>query len=264
VNSKILALLTDLEARGVVSACVQCPVCERDRKFSVTFRDGLALYCCHRTSCGVRGVRGVGSGPSPARSRPAFTPRPLTAEYRLPVPGSHWWTTILKLADQLPTEFATDNGFRVLSLDPDTAVWLFERGAQTRTVDKRVQTWRHSDGPFYGRYHDETESYAGPVFVHEDPMSAALCPAPSIALLGTHITRETATEITDRYPFATFIVNLDLDRAGIAATIPAVERLRATGVAAFASGSGEFKHLSMGERHGVVARWDDTIQRRAQ
>lgn len=41
--------------------CCTCPACNRS-KFYVSVRDGVTLYCCHRASCGVRGM--VGANPN--------------------------------------------------------------------------------------------------------------------------------------------------------------------------------------------------------
>lgn len=56
-NKQLLELPSLCEGETV---CCTCPACGRS-KFYVSVRDGVTLYCCHRASCGARGM--VGANP---------------------------------------------------------------------------------------------------------------------------------------------------------------------------------------------------------
>lgn len=232
--------MRELDRQGVTGVCTRCPVCERPGKFSVNFRDGLALFCCHRATCGVRGVYAIaGDGISrEARKAAAFTPRPLTAPFRVPQAGDYWWDYVWSRmgapASNRVDHWCLESGFRVLSDVPDTCVWEIENlrrrvlGHVTRTKEKRVMSWYVSDAPRYG--------YWGPsgalnsILIVEDPMSAALFPGPAIALLGTNLSREVVAELSLEAPKAKYYVALDPDATAQAGRV--VERLRAGGLEA--------------------------------
>lgn len=240
IDSRVEALLRSLNEQGVTGICTRCPVCERAGKFSVNFRDGLALYCCHRPTCGVRGVYAI-AGAANARevaNGRAFTPRPLTAEYRLPLPGDHWWHYVEgRLGVPRPNvihDWCLQTGFRVLHEDPDTAVWElrgFQRedlGHVTRTLDKRIQSWFVRPPPRYGFWPGADERQA--CLIVEDPMSAALYPGPAVALLGTHMSREMAQECAHFDYGQRWHVALDADAMNAAKAV--ADRLRAAGLEA--------------------------------
>lgn len=253
-DSRVVALLRELNEQGCIATCTRCPVCERDRKFSVNFRDGLALYCCHRATCGVRGVYAIADGAtsSERRSAPAFTPRPLEAEYRVPQPGERWYRLLETrgVARESIATWCLTYGFRVLEADPDTCVWQirnsvgFLLGHQTRTLDKRVQSWFTSPLPRYAAFL-KSPHVPTPILVVEDCMSAALFPGPAIALLGTNLSREVATELARLNDHV--YVALDPDAIGKAQAM--VERLRAAGAQAYVQPiTNDVKNMTVSER----------------
>lgn len=233
-DSRILALLHELNARGFGTGTVRCPVCERDRKFSVTIRDdGLALWICHRASCGVRGAYAIAGGTAATREFQAFVPRPLARDFRLPHTGDWWYTQLtdrFRVSDV--ARWSLDNGFRVLDDTPDTCVWELRNldgallGHQTRTRDKRIETFYTRLGARYAAFRP---GYNLGVVV-EDCMSAALWDrSTAIALLGTNLTRAAAAEIASARPNTRWYVALDPD-ALRDRTIPIVSSLRAYGL----------------------------------
>lgn len=264
-DPRILALLHELNAQGFGQGTVRCPVCGRDRKFSVTIRDdGLALWICHRASCGVRGAYALARSVTIDTSREgrAFVPRPLERCFRVPQPDD-WWYTELSGRRQVSnvSGWSLDNGFRVLEDEPDTCVWELRNlygeliGHQTRTREKRVEMFYTRPGARYAAFRPKSGERCEFYILVEDCMSAALWKrGTAIALLGTNLTRASAGEIANyahSYPSTAahrWYVALDPD--ALRDRTPAVvERLRAHGLdARILPIDRDIKDMTHGER----------------
>lgn len=206
-DPRILAFLHELNARGFGTGTVRCPCCGRDRKFSVTIRDdGLALWICHRASCGVRGAYALRAPKdAPRRESRVFVPRPLERCFRVPQPGD-WWYTELNGRRQVSNVagWSLDNGFRVLEDEPDTCVWELRNlygeliGHQTRTRAKRVEMFYTRPGARYAAFRPKSGERCEFYILVEDCMSAALWErGKAIALLGTNLTYVSAVELAN-------------------------------------------------------------------
>ena len=261
-DSRVREALHKLADAGTIAATTVCPVCDggsrKRRTFSVNFDGALALYCCHRASCNVRGALAlVSGGRSPVRTRDAFVPRALMSSYRLPHGLDAWGVDLARRGVRGLSDWSMRHGFRVLDRDPSTAVWVvrdvvgLDSGHVTRTRDKRVETWKTTPGPFYGCY-SMRELATRPVWIVEDPLSAALLERPAIALYGTNLSREMVAEWRGA-GLRNFIVALDAD-AYTGAGRKACERLRAAGCNAAHAylGRGDIKDMTPERRAEVV------------
>lgn len=175
-----------------------CPKCDggstREKSLAVTRDAHGARWFCHRAGCGYKGGIGKpthGAEPAPA---PAFTPRPLDAQWRFPERGEHWYGVLTAKGVLAPTvpSWCARTGFRVLEADPDVAVWELRNvagevtGHMTRSADKRIREWIVRPGPVYWYRGDRSPRF---VWLFEDCMSAALASSETsaVALLGTKL-----------------------------------------------------------------------------
>lgn len=239
-------IIHQLWTSGRTSAIVICPICEggtrRRRTLSVDLRDGVWLYLCHRGSCTTKGaVPAVGDdGRLLVGWGKEFEPRPLPHFTRVLSATDPISLRLKTLIDRGNIGFSLDYGLRVLVDEPGTHAWIVENtkgeklGHVTRTEDKVVKTWRTKDGPFYSAFvppvtHADRFSV---VVIVEDPLSGALLAEAgfrAIALHGTNLSREAAAEIAAWPGVKTFLVALDPDEAGRAASQRATDRMRAAG-----------------------------------
>lgn len=229
---------------------VVCPYCNggsRNRRtLSVDLRDGVWLYLCHRATCAAKGaVPALGADGRLLVGAPSgFVPRPLEKPLRFPVLGDAVVESVLPVIGDANALnfFCREYGLRVLADEPTTHVWVirgfgFEaKGYLTRTANKVIKTWRELDVPFYAVMLPEARDPLMPMIVVEDCLSAAALACEgvvAVALLGTNLSREAATEIAAhanklRLPV---LVALDSDEAGQTNAMRVVDRLRNAGVA---------------------------------
>lgn len=212
-----------------------CPFCDGgpDREISLvlTLRDEGAFYCCHRASCGEKGVLGgantrriLGEGGS---KTPAKQHEPYTGDI-VPVSGGYparrWEAArILDGYTRYPEYFGlwTDS-----TNSPE--VWVLRNvygeriGVQTRYHDynpredsyrKRVRTYKETSGPVYHALLHKWDGKERQCWIVEDALSAAVAHSwghNAVALLGTYLSPELAMElgqISERT--SAFIVALD-------------------------------------------------------
>lgn len=164
--------LNELMRQGVTR--MTCPKCEggasREVSFGLWYSDDTPQVFgkCYRAACAHFVVEDTGAA-SPYPPLP-FEPRPLRLPYRMPSEG--------------PALF----GQREMVHDNRTVVWqLYDlngrrTGHVTRNEFKNVKTYKEVQEPVY--YSNGMRPYHA-LWVFEDPRSAALCPMPAVALLGT-------------------------------------------------------------------------------
>lgn len=238
---------------------ITCPVCgggdSREEDSMSIWADivtGSISGICYRATCGTY-VRTTPfqASPSPA---PSFAPRPLKAPYRLVTHKDAWgeeWCSRTE-ADPLfgVPKIAHERGFRVLTALPDVAVWRLRAldgvltGHITRTLDKKISTYKDLDRSLY--YWNGVYAFLKALFVFEDPLSAALCGHPAIALLGTSIADNTIQEIKKQAPKEVLVC---LDPGAEDAALKVYERLVANGVpAVFVPMAKDYKDMTLEER----------------
>lgn len=235
---------------------ITCPVCEGGDTHE---RDTMSLQAnevdgltgkCWRASCGPRGggafIRAatgfeVASAMRPEDLKPPFVPNPLREPYHKPADAQY--RALVRL--------------RVLVSDPTTLVWQLTAfdythlGHVTRTADKTIRTFKDADRPMY--YWNGARVEENCLFVFEDPMSAAWCREPAIALLGTNISDGLISEIKAAKPWRVFVA---LDPGAEDAALRVYERLVNAGVSTvFVPMSKDFKDMTLDERNELLAAY---------
>ena len=214
--------------------------------------DGHLRGHCYRATCPGRYVY---CGPIVGWTKPVFEPRPLKAPYRRLQAEDAWnkeWSLRLDIDPFFgPPKLAAERGFRILTALPDVAVWRLRAldgtltGHITRTLDKKISTYKDLDRPLYYwncLHVGDTRS----LFVFEDALSAALCDKPAIALLGTSIAEGTVTDVK---ALCVDVALVCLDPGAEDAALKVYERLVANGVpAAFVPMAKDFKDMTVKER----------------
>lgn len=235
---------------------ITCPVCCggascEDDTMSIWFREGFVFGNCYRASC--RAYIGGGYG-EPSADVPSFEPRPLRAPYRRVTTKDYWgreWLCRTYAPDFFPdVKTANERGLRVLVENPDTCVWRLRAldgtqvGHITRTKDKQISTYKDLERPLY--YWNGNLAWFSPLFVFEDPMSAALCPVGAIALLGTSMSDGIAGEIKKRHIKAVLVA---LDPGAEEAASRVYQKLVTAGVpATFVPMTKDYKDMTLEER----------------
>ena len=124
-------------------------------------------------------------------------------------------------------------------------------GHITRTADKQIRTYMDVDrSPYY--YNHARPSICvsdGPLWVFEDPVSAAMCSSPAIALLGTNLADGTAEDIKNAGPNNVLVA---LDPGAEDAAMRVYIKLSAMGVpVTFVPMAADFKDLDSAERYAL-------------
>lgn len=249
-----------------------CPACgggpKQRRTFSVTRRDdGLALYFCHRATCGMKGMRALGPpdyGPG-AIPLAEFEPRVFDKPYRMPTVADPIGvalreTGVVEYGGDLD-DFARATHLRVSSETPGTVIWRIHNahgemlGHSTRTSTKIVRTWREVAHPWYAAFGDWSQHKRQSVAIVEDCHSAAsLYPHRAIALMGCHLSASVAYALTDGLKglVANYAVALDPDAFESSAP-RVVSTLAARGVTAGRVWIGkDVKNMSRTERETFI------------
>lgn len=236
---------------------ITCPVCEGGESRE---QDTMSLHTssvhlsgrCYRATCGA-----VVTSATFAVLATAFTPRPLRAPYRLVEAKDAWGQEWAQRQEQSTffedMKLAHASGFRVLTESPDTAVWQLRAlngrslGHITRTRDKEIRTYKDVDRAVY--YANGADRVNDVLFVFEDPMSAALCELPAIALLGTVLHDDVIQDIKAAAPG---VVLVALDPGAEEAALKVYERLVAAGIpASFVPMAKDFKDMTVAERRDL-------------
>lgn len=213
--------------------------------------DGNLRGKCYRATCSNPFIV---CGPVVGWTKPEFEPRPLKAPYRRVLPEDAWGKKWIERTGEDPffgnTKQANERGMRVLSCLPDVAVWRLRAldgtltGHTTRTLDKKISTYKDLDRPLY--YWNGANAAGCPLLVFEDTMSAALAERAAIALLGTSISDGVVQDIKDWNPTSVLVC---LDPGAEAAALKVYERLVANGVpAVFVPMAKDFKDMTVAER----------------
>ncbi len=237
---------------------ITCPVCNggdsrEEDTMSLRLADsGVLLGTCYRATCPHPYIRAMG-GAERDRVAAAFEPKPLRAPYRRVSPKDYWGKEWLDrtYASEFSQDMsrADDRGLRVLVDNPDTAVWRLRAldgalvGHITRTKDKTIRTYKDIDRALY-YFNSVSAHYIDSVFMFEDPMSAALCARPSVALLGTSIPDGMVQDLK-----CSLSVLVCLDPGAEEAGMKVYNKLTAAGVpATFVPMSKDYKDMSLEER----------------
>ncbi len=210
--SAVRELARGLPTTGATTTHV-CPSCNggasREAKLSITASPAGTLFYCHRASCGFKGyIPPEGGASRSAPPSPPFTPRVYTRDTRHPAPGEFWLEFFKPRMppDADPLTLLSYARFAVESGYPDVLVtqcrdWNRNPlGTVTRKRlpdgSKEVRTYREVPGAWYTAYRGP--GFGGPLWVVEDAISAARLywnGCNSVALLGTHASRETLGDI---------------------------------------------------------------------
>ena len=236
---------------------ITCPVClggamgEEDTMSVYVTAIGDLMGRCHRATCGEFILD---AGRPAERPAPVFEPKPLRAPYRRVTPKDYWGKQWLDRSYE--SEFyqdmskAAERGLRVLIANPDTAVWRLRAldgtlvGHITRTKDKTIRTYKDLDRALY--YWNYSTFLSGTLFVFEDPMSAALCPRPAVALLGTMLCDGLVQDIKQRGVDSVLVC---LDPGAEEAGMKVYSKLTAAGVpATFVPMAKDYKDMTLEER----------------
>jgi len=236
---------------------ITCPVCsggegrEEDTMSLFLTDRGNLVGRCFRSTCSAPFIVAIGH---PASVLPSsFEPRPLRAPYRRVSKADYWGQEWIKRVRDpeffADTAKANGRGLRVLIDDPDTAVWRLRAldgtlvGHITRTKDKTIRTYKDLDRVLY-YFNGVTTHDHDAVFVFEDPMSAALCPRPAVALLGTSIPDGLVKDLK-----ISLSVLVCLDPGAEEAGMKVYTKLTMAGVpATFVPMSKDYKDMSLEER----------------
>lgn len=236
---------------------ITCPVCnggdsrEEDTMSLFLTDDGYIQGRCYRATCDAF-VRG--GWVHRDQKQEAFEPKPLRAPYRLVTSNDHWgaeWLNRTYAPDFFPdVSKAHAAGLRVLSNNPEIAVWRLRAldgalvGHITRTPDKKIRTYKDLDRAMY--YWNGVVTHMQAMFLFEDPMSAALCPRPAVALLGTSIPQGLVDDLKRQYLRSVLVC---LDPGAEDAGMKVYEKLVAAGVpATFVPMAKDYKDMTLDER----------------
>lgn len=206
---------------------------------------------CWRATCGA--IIRERLAPGDAQNIPAapeFSPRHLTAAYRMPEPGDAWYTKLVDAGGDVDTA-----RLRVLVDTPDTAVWVCKDvngrhlGHVTRDLNKTIRTYKAVPESIY---------FANSIcwqqdcrWVFEDPMSATLCAERAIALLGTYMSRDMAKHLRDAESRCSFFVALDPGAEDAAMKV--IKTLLNAGLSAtFVPMNEDFKDMNPGAREMLL------------
>lgn len=232
---------------------ITCPVCNGG---DTREEDTMTLYerpsglrgQCFRATCGAW-IASARCYDAPPPEKAAFEPRPLRAPYRRVAKADYWGQEWIKRVRD-PEFLANERGLRVLIDNPDTAVWRLRGldgtlvGHITRTKDKTIRTYKDLDRALY--YWNGAGYYAEPLFIFEDPMSAALCSLDAIALLGTAMPDGLVQEIKARRVKSVLVC---LDPGAEEAGMKVYTKLVQAGVpATFVPMSKDYKDMTLEER----------------
>jgi hypothetical protein len=238
---------------------ITCPVCnggegrEEDTMGVWVSPDYVLRGWCYRATCDARVHVSDGELRLPVAG-PAFEPKPLRAPYRRVTAKDYWGKQWLDYSYE--SEFyqdmskAAERGLRVLIDNPDTAVWRLRAldgtlvGHITRTKDKTIRTYKDLDRALY--YYNGSVVCSESMFVFEDPMSAALCPLPACALLGTSIPDGLVKDLADWRADSVLVC---LDPGAEDAAMKVYNKLTQAGVpATFVPMSKDYKDMTLEER----------------
>ena len=193
-------------AEGENSGYIQCPVCKREGKFSITRTSTGLLYHCFRDSCPTAGhVSAEGVARRKEKHKPKQDNYPLRP-YVKPIRDLHAWEYARFMArNGLSRAGIKSRGaFRWAVEDkcyvfPVFSPQGFERGIVLRRYDgkqPKASTRMHTEGPLIS-WHGDNPRDAERVVLVEDQVSAVKLSRwlPTVALLGTALSPEGALEI---------------------------------------------------------------------
>lgn len=268
MSGSIQAIIADMrDKQGGVYLCPVCSGGKRGRRtLSISLREGVWLWLCHRPKCGEKGALAA-SGEIRRRVPATFEPKVLDWPLRFPEPGDAISQKIAGKIERPLRDFAQWHGLRVSEVHSASYAWAVRDlagrpfGHITRDESKRILTWKGRDAPWYA-------SFVAPVRLENDPhtlvvvedcLSAALLAeegVSAIAVLSDSMQMAVAQEI-GRFAYARkmriFVVP-DPDNAGLQGAMRTVRRLQGAGaphVGAWFSPQ-DVKDLSLLERKRMI------------
>lgn len=207
---------------------LQCPFCdggpEREVSLVLTMREDGSFYCCHRASCGARGVIGPKGRAISLGELESKNPRTKEHEpYRGSMVSMNFnWPIAHRYLNSPLGDGVTCAAVVGLFMDKDGSmeVWRLQTklgtriGVQTRYRQggkKIVKTYKETPGPMYHYLHRDHAD----LWIVEDPLSAAVAYShgvSALALLGTYLSPELATILAaDKDVTGNRCINVALD-----------------------------------------------------
>lgn len=221
-------VLTELVPRVEAGCTVRfnCPKCAASEKsLSLTVsEDGSSVWLCHRAKCGFKGASRSYSTLTPPRKKkfePSFfSGATMQASFLTVGYGArealarafgseHIEEACERFSIRVSVDYPTELVFKCYGANGEVL------GVQTKQWcadgSKKVRTYKSHPGPLYAFY---GIGHEGPLWLVEDCLSAARIAyfrRPAIALLGTHVSDDLASELRLWWQDKPVILALDAD-----------------------------------------------------